>query len=289
MRTFFLNISLKVCVAAAMAALVMASTGCENTDLGAVDAELTAPFLTTAAVTPSSVNIDTLGAVGGRYSVHMEPSVLVSDPDGAGDLEEVYVEVIRPSAEAPFLKAPLGLAGAGSTPPWSLFSGTVQFSLSRDEAGRYRVRFVARDKSGLYGNVLETTLHVRRNNARPHLSNLSAPDTIVLPVGGSLLVPLSVAASDSDGLADIRQVYFRSLTSTSPDFKFFLLDDGGTSTPGPPFFISSGDAVAGDGRYSVQVPLSDSPTVRRTNIFAFQAVDSFGDTSSTVLHTLTVR
>jgi hypothetical protein len=290
MRKIFLHIFWEFGLGVNLLALIMAFSSCEKTDFAGIDISRTPPFLAGPSLSPASVNIDTVGGLEGKYSIFVESSVLVTDPEGPGDVEEAYVEVLRPSAESPFFKAPLSLkVGAGPAGQPSLFSGSIQFDIARDEAGRYRVRFIARNKAGLYGNVLETTLDLRRNNSPPRLSDLSAPDTILLPVGGSLVVSLSVAAADSDGLGDIQQVYFRSLTSSTPDFKFFLFDDGDATPPGPPFFLSSGDAVAGDGRFSVRIPLTDGPNVRRTNIFAFQAVDSFGDTSATVLHSLTVR
>ncbi len=290
MRKIFSHFFAGIGLGISLLLFVLGPAGCEKTDLASIDSKDTPPFLSSPSVAPQAVNIDTLGNQGGKYSVQVMSSVQVSDPEGTGDVEEAYVEVLRPSAESPFLKVPLSLqSGGGAVGQTGVFSGPIQFDLARDEAGRYRVRFIARDRAGLYGNVLETALDLRRNNSPPRLSDLSAPDTIVLPVGGSLVVSISIAASDSDGIGDIQQVYFRSLTSSSPDFKFFLFDDGGTSPPGPPFFLTSGDEVAGDGRFSIRIPLADGPNVRRTNIFAFQAVDTFGDTSATVLHSLTVR
>lgn len=145
------------------------------------------------------------------------------------------------------------------------------------------MQFIALDNEGNQSNVLERTLFLTRNNSPPKLDpqSLVAPDTVILPIGGSLLIPMNIAASDSDGLADVREVFFRSLDSSDPTQKFHLQDDGN---------FSSGDAVAGDGVFSIIIQLDDTgPPVRRTFRFAFQALDSFSDTSATVLHFLTVR
>jgi hypothetical protein len=91
---------------------------------------------------------------------------------------------------------------------------------------------------------------------------------------------MSVRADDPDGLEDIQEVYFRSLDSSDPQRKFFLLDDGDLA--------GSGDRVAGDGVFSIIVELLPG-TPARTFRFAFQAQDTFGDTSATILHSLTVR
>jgi hypothetical protein len=96
---------------------------------------------------------------------------------------------------------------------------------------------------------------------------------------------MSIAAADSDGLADIAEVYFRSLNSSDPTAKFFLFDDGGTVQRNG---ITSGDPLAGDGTFSIIVQLPSTSTTG-TRLFAFQAKDTFGDTSATVTHSLEVR
>jgi hypothetical protein len=164
----------------------------------------------------------------------------------------------------------------------------VTTSIPRTQAGVFRIQITASGPAGMVSNQLDLPLKVGRRNSRPVLSGLIAPDTVTVPVGGSVIVRMSVAVADSDGLADVQQVYFRSLTSSTPDFKFFLKDDGGTGDPQFPGWPRTGDAVAGDEIYTVQIPLFDSPTVRRTNTFAFQAMDS-QDTSTTLIHYLTVK
>jgi hypothetical protein len=162
----------------------------------------------------------------------------------------------------------------------SVFSARLQFTVALMDAGTLRIRFVARSTEGLESNTIEEPLFISRRNSTPRLSNLSAPDSVTLPIGESTLIRMSVVASDSDGLSDIREVYFRSLDSSNPLKRFPLLDDGNSS--------NDGDSAAGDGIFTILIQL-DPSTTRKTYRFAFQATDAVGDTSATILHLLTVR
>ena len=264
--------------------------GCESNDLATIDVKGTSPFVASVQVGPTAINIDTLAPTNGNYSVATVVTARVTDPDGAGDLAEVAAEVLRPSSSSPFKQIPLHDDGLSPdlTANDGIYSGTLPFELTRPQAGRYRIRVFTLDDQGLQSNVSDVSYLALRNNAAPTLSNLDAPDTVIVPIGGGLLVHITISAADSDGLADVDEVFFRSLDSSTPNVRFFLRDDGGTEPLGPPFFQPSGDALAGDGEYSVLIPLVDGPNVRRTNRFAFQAWDG-RDTSATLLHYLTVQ
>ena len=95
----------------------------------------------------------------------------------------------------------------------------------------------------------------------------------------------SIAVADSDGLADVREVYFRTLPQ-APSTKTFLFDDGGMRDPGTG--LSSGDLLAGDGVFSriLQVDSSNTPGLRQ---LVFQASDTFGDTSRAFSHYFLIR
>ena len=259
--------------------------GCEDPGTGTLDPRGNPPFLKDAAVTPDSINLGSLTPGPSGLLAAAIATVRVTDPDQGGVLTaavEVYPLAHEPPLASTALHddgvAPDANAGDG------VFSARVQFPVTESDAGRYRVRFSAVDELGLRGNTVERSLLLARpkENASPELSALVAPDTVTLPASGSLLVTMSVAVTDSDGYGDIRDVYFRSLNSSDPTRRFFLKDDGGTGTP------SSGDAVAGDGRFSIVIQLP-STTPRRDYAFAFQASDAPGDTSATLLHVLTVR
>jgi hypothetical protein len=272
--------------AVAALACCVAHSGCEKTDLGQVDIGRNPPFAFNFVLTPDSINIDTLTPGNGNYTVSATVLASVSDPDGPDDIRTVEAGVYRPSAESPFLQK--GLHDDGVVPDLiggdGIYSGIIQFELTRALAGTYRVELSARDRSGLRSVAQSLSFFLTRRNSLPVLSNLSAPDTVTLPAGGSVAAHMTVVASDSDGLGDIREVYFLSPDGENPTFHFPLKDDGGLE-PGPP----SGDLNAGDGEFSILLTISDSPTVRGTYRFIFHAEDTFGDTSATILHFFTIE
>jgi hypothetical protein len=260
-------------------------TGCEDPGTGALDPRGSAPFLESARVTPDSLNLGRLIPGPSGLPIVVTATVRLTDRDAGGSVSAA-VEVYAPADDSLITSVPLRDNGGppDATAGDGIFSARIQFSVTESQAGRYRVRFSASDELGLRANTLEQPLVLARGkpNSPPELSALVAPDTVTLPTSGSLLVTMSVAVSDSDGYGDIRDVFFRSLDSSDPTRRFFLKDDGGSGTP------SSGDAVAGDGRFSIIVQLP-STTPRRDYTFAFQATDAAGDESTTLLHILTVQ
>ncbi len=260
--------------------------GCEEGGTGTIDTVSISPQVSDALVSPDTVNVDTLSASGGTYTIKATGRVKASDADG--DLSAVLLRIIGRDSATPFSEtalhddgvAPDSAAGDG------LYAGSFEFELTRAEAGPYRIQIVASDSRGLESSALERTLYATRANSPPTLDaqSLVAPDTVDRPPSGSSLYFMSIAATDSDGLADVREVYFRNLNSPS-QAKQFLFDDGGVVGPNG---INSGDLFAGDGIFSIifQVPF-DVPTGLYQ--FAFQAADSFGDTSGTLIHNVVVQ
>jgi hypothetical protein len=265
------------------AALVFALlAGCESTNEGVVDQSGAPPFVRATILDPDSVNLRTIQPVEGMYPVSVEVRATVDDPDGSGRDLTVVAELIPPSDPTPWREIQLLDDGSGPdpTPGDAEFSGLLTFELSQSDVGAFRVRVRARDANGFQSNARVQSLMVVRENTPPLLSNLVAPDTVTLPATGSSVVRMTVDADDPDGPEDIQEVYFRSLDSSDPLRKFFLLDDGNAAV--------SGDAVAGDATYSILISLP-STTTRKTYGFAFQAADAFGDTSATLLHNITVQ
>ena len=253
------------------------SAGCEKID-GTVDPAGTPPHILSIAVSPDVFLLDT-AATGGQVTLQTTVRVTVRNPAGGGSGPTTATAAISFPGSAAML-ATAQLREESNLSGVRTFAAAIQFSVPRSSVGGVNVDVDVTGPNGLPGNAVTRQILLRRHNARPVLSNLSAPDTVVLPPGGSILIPMTVAASDSDGLADIREVFFRSLDSSNPTNKFFLLDNGNPA---------NGDVSAGDGVYSIIVQLSESPTVRRTFRFAFQAADGVGDTSLTTIHRLTVQ
>lgn len=272
---------------------LLAVGGCDKNQLTPLDSNSVPPFLSNLQFNPDSVYIDSVIPSNGQYSISTTVRVKASDSDGLADIASVFVDVIRSNGTVAVSNIGLGDKGVGpdSLRGDGVFSGTVTFTLTRAQAGRYEVRVRAIDKNGSESNSLVGQLRLARRNASPVLLYATTPDTIDLPTSGYVTVQFTASASDSDGLADIRQVFFRRLNPVdTTQTRFFMKDDGSLEPPVIVGGISvgSGDDIAGDGRFSFLVPLL-STTTRRTNLFGFQAIDSFGDTSATVQRYFTVR
>ncbi len=261
--------------------LALFVAGCEDNNLGQIDRTSKAPFLSSGSITPSDpINIDTIGAVNGMYTVSAVVNVRAVDPDGMDDLNSVTASIFRPGAESYFFQE--ALRDDGIPPDLvandSVFSATIQFDLSRAFAGTYSVQFSASDRSGLRSNVLVKSLFIIRRNSIPVISNLVAPDTIVRPSGGSRFVSFSLAVSDSDGYEDIAVVFFRRLSPPSAN-TILMFDDGDAS--------SSGDIVAGDGIFT-RILTIDSTAILGGQEFQFEAQDRFGAVSDSIVHTIVI-
>ncbi len=146
--------------------------------------------------------------------------------------------------------------------------------------GVYSFRVEAVNAAGLRSlpQVGYVRLLDRRVNEPPQIFYLEAPDTLSRSAQPNTYL-LSVGVSDPNGLGDIARVFFNS----------FLPD--GTPASGNPFLMrddgQGGDAVAGDGRYSLTI-LIDTNAPLGNFVFEFQAEDSAGNLSNKIAHVLTV-
>jgi hypothetical protein len=258
--------------------LLALAGGCEEQNLGPLDPAGSPPFIRSFRVTPDSVSLNTLTPSGGQYAINLQCTAEVTDPDGPSTPGTVTADVLAPGGTEPV--ATLALSTDSTRGNVSSLSGAIHFSVTKSAIGVYRVVLHATDNQSLSSNSVDRRLMIWRTNAPPALSSLVAPDTLILPTGGTVTIPMSVTATDSNGLSDVAEVFFRSLDSSDPTTKYMLYDNGNAS---------NGDATAGDGKFSIIIQLTDGPNVRRTFRFAFQAIDASADTSAILLHSLTVR
>jgi len=271
---------------AAILATGLLLTACEEQETTPLDPGGNAPVLSGGVLLPDTINVDTLSPVNSLYTVTSVVTIRASDPDK--DVRVVVARVLKRNSSGTLLETELKDDGVGvdQTAGDSVYSGTVSFDILRADAGRYAVEFLANDQGNRLSNLVGMTLLASRRNAAPVLdaSSLIAPDTVTIPTSGFVSIGMSIAVSDSDGIADIRSVYFLSPDGGNPTFKFPMKDDGGLD-PGP----ASGDLTAGDGVFTILLGVSDSPTIRGTYRFFFHAEDTPGDTSASVLHLLTIQ
>jgi len=255
-------------------------SSCTKQSGGVIDPVGTPPFLTNATALPDTIKMNTLPQSNGVLTVTVSASVQVVRQNGAAALSEVNVGVFTSGATSPLLSAPLHddgvspdvLAGDG------VYSVLLHFTILRSASGILVLRFSSADQLGLQSNTLETPIVLVRPSHLPVLSNLLAPDTVTVPVNGSTTFQVSVRVTDVDGQEDVNQVYFLSLDSSNPTQKYILNNDG--TAPG---------SVVGDSNYALTLQVNDSPTVRKTYRFAFQAVNSLGDTTASLIHLITIR
>lgn len=258
--------------------------GCRREYSGTLDPPLTAPYLYQAQIGVSLVDLDTSSASvvkqisPGTYEITDSLSAVVLDPVSGDDITSCTYSVTSPGISTPFLTGNLNRISVSSNQ--ANFSTKFAFLVRRDQIGPYIIEIDASGQAGYVANARRVTLSIIRNDARPVISNLLAPDTLVRPQSGSRMVRLAISASDSDGLGDIVKVFFRSINSTSPDFEQPMFDDGNLAV--------DGDSVAGDGRYARLLPL-DSTATAGIKEFRFFARDKAGAVSDSIVHYIVIQ
>jgi hypothetical protein len=218
-------------------------------------------------VAPDTVKTDSAGSVFF--------SVLVEDPDGAGDIRSAYL-YFQP-AWVSSLNDPVYMRDDGTggdlRPGDGVFSVQADLQNAAKAAGPYLVRFEAQDAKGAKSRALVVKSTVTGVNGPPVLSDLTAPETVSRQ--SSLPILLSVRAEDPQGLTDVKRVYFNT---TKPD---------GTPSSGNPFLMSddgaNGDKIKGDGVYSLEIFVTPQNTL---GVYRFEF---FGEDLSGVLSQSIVR
>jgi hypothetical protein len=232
---------------------------------------------------PNSVDVPPVILADSSY----RPQLLAraSDPDGAGMVRFVRLEIYPPFSPRPAPTDSLfddgrhgdGAAGDG------LFGQTLLPSRFGQQCGPYNFVFravdVAGDASPAEIKVVAIELS-RAANLPPQLAGLQAPSTISRRATPNTYV-LSVRATDPNGRCDgIARVFFKSFKPngepTNNGNSFPMRDDG-----------KLGDAVAGDRRYSLTIEISPDAATGNYR-FEFQAEDQKGAQSAKLIHTITV-
>ncbi|MDP2208655.1 MAG: hypothetical protein Q8K98_07755 [Bacteroidota bacterium] len=261
-------------------------SACDNDKYGSFDISLSVPFISQAKLAYYNIDSDTIKP-GNQFSladtitIQNRVSAHISDKDGLIDLKNVKFIIYLPESNKPVSQGYLYDNGqeADSIAGDGIFSGVISFKISRVIVGNFIVELQAEDKSQLLSNVFSTSFRISRMGKPPIIFDLKAPENTTLPTLGEKVILMSVAAFDTNGYNDIKEVYFRSLDSSDPTRKFFLLDNGNIST--------SGDSIANDGIFSILVKLPFNMTPKSYR-FEFEAKDYTELLSNKILHTLTV-
>jgi hypothetical protein len=205
--------------------------------------------------------------------------VIAEDPDGYEDIDSVFCEVYPPFQPEPVIRLAMTRNPKRPFPPGLSigFEYTGDLSGVLAISGSYAFRFQARDKAGLLSLPRVAHVFISLPNQPPVLSELTAPDTVSRRSSDAII--LSVRATDPQGPADVRRVYFNSF---KPD------GTPGTGNPFPMFDDgTNGDVTAGDGVYSRGIMISASNALGNYR-FDFQAEDLAGAVSEAATHVITV-
>ena len=264
---------------------ILSQSGCDKNPLGTIESQGHPPLVSNVQLTPAIVRIDSITPSNGFYHLKMVLKARVTDPGGYANIRAVLGEIIDPSGDRAMTVALLddGVA-PDSARGDEVFSAQVDLPVSKSATGLYYPYVTAIDGSGLQSSKVSASLLVYRlQNSPPRITNVNVVDTVRIAIGSTAIIPIYVTAADSDGLGDIKEVYFRSLDSSDPTAHYQLLDDGGETNNG-----ASGDQTAGDGIYSTVIQLPRTSSTKPAYRFQFQARDAAGDTSASVLHTITI-
>jgi hypothetical protein len=270
---FFVTIKMKKRFSVVLLCL---AAGCKLPDKGLIDTAAP-PFINQATTSPTLIDVTHIGSQP-TDPVDTSLSFSASVNDGSS-LTVVTYTLLDPSGNV-LLSGSLNSNGGGR------FSSSVPFHILKENVGTYSVQFQAVNDPESQSNIVTQDIIVKNTNHAPVVSNLVMADTVALPPSGdTTFVKITIAASDSDGQADIVSV---TLTSQKPNGSsagvFYLYDDGSQNIYtqfGAP--LRSGDAVANDGIYTIVIPLTTvSDPLPTYRIFSFKAVDRTGAFSNVI-------
>jgi len=251
--------------------LLCVASGCKIPDKGVVDTTAP-PFISQATTSPSLLDVTHLAS---QPTDPIDTTIVFSvSVNGANANTLVTYTVLDPLDS-------VIVSGNFTDNNGGKFSASTRFHILKEDVGAYNVQFQAVNDAESKSNILTQAIVVKNMDHPPIVSDLIMPDTVSIPpVGDTTFVKITVAVSDSDGLQDIVGVSF---TSRRPDKSvvavYPMYDDGGL-TPVTPFGLKSGDAVAGNGVYTLTIPLPSSTTGNTYRDFSFIATDRSGESSN---------
>lgn len=262
--------------------VVLLLSGCSDDDSTLDPALNDTPIVfTDLELSEYLVDTDTLDVQAGKdkspddaVSIPLRVQLQVRRP--ASSLEDVQLRctVRQDGARSPIAERSI------ADPTDGLQAFDFDIDLNRGDVGDYRVEVTGEDAAGTVVARAFATLRVIYGSNPPVLVELNAPDSVQLQAQ-TVTFDMSVLVEDESGLADIKQVIFNSFRpdKTPASGNPFILRDQGVA--------SQGDAVAGDGWYSIRVQLP-SDAQKGEYEFQFRAVDYSNATSNVIIHKLIV-
>ena len=252
--------------------------GCDSAP-GPAPIDASAPLVEDIQVSPDVLALDQIGGEGETVTAPITVSAQVTDENE--DLSTFFV-VIRSalSGQAPLAQAEVPIPSSGR------IQTVLDLTVSRAEAGRFTVSVFASDVRGQLSNVAYHVIDVTASSEPPLIEDVIMPERVARPAEGEppISIPLVVEATDPDGLDNI--AFVQVIVNGGSTLR--LCDDGGQGVCNAGFGASSGDALAGDGKFTLTIQL-EGGNAPGTYTFEYSAVDRSGLRSAVEFRTLVVE
>ena len=249
--------------------------GCEKTNNDIVDSSI-------------SYQVESVNTVDNFLYTAGDSLITVSlKVNSSSDIKNIYFDVYS-SDNTQINSSPVEMYDNGETVNGDTTSGdniySAKFPMSKSyTVGLYSIKFFITDLNDNSRQVAVRSFEYDNNQASypPQLSDLVAPDSVVAEEPKTVIF-MSVAASDPNGLSDIKQVYFISYRpdGTTSGEKNQMFDDGD--------LVNDGDVKAGDGVYSILIEVTPQNN-KGTYRFDFRAVDRTSKLSNLISHNIIVH
>ena len=248
------------------------------------------PTISNASLSPTIINVNNVNPQS--LSVIDTLVQCFVTADGIDNSTEISVSLLAPDGTL-MDSEPLHDDGIfpDSKARDGVFSAQVHLQVSKSALGQYATQFIAVNGSGFRSStIVRSVAVINSNNHAPTISNPVVPDTVTVPSStDTTFVVVSVKVDDQDGLSDIASVTFSSRRPDSSLVGVYPLYDDGGANPRIPFGLKSGDAVAGDGIYTLTLPLTSSSDHNTYRDFTFLATDLSGETSEPLTRRIYIR
>lgn len=251
------------------------------------------PSIVSASVSPTLIDFANVSITGSTVDITLTGSVNVSDDNGLSDISAVSYSIFSPSGSL-FGTGTISDNGVAPDPSAGdgIYNSQIVVKLPKEVIGTYVIQFSTVDKSGFTSSTHSIPLKIiLSTNNPPVISKLSAPDSVRVPDTADSVnfIDISLSVSDPQGLSDIGLVI---LTSQRPDSSvagtFYMSDDGG-KTKLPQFQLTSGDSIAGDGVYSIVIPMFNTAAKNTYRDFIFTARDQSGAFSNAIVKRIFIQ
>jgi hypothetical protein len=248
---------------------LLAFVSCENNPLGVIDSTGSSPILRSAAVLPSSVDLD-VTTLGSSNRLNLTLTATISDPQGASDISGASYSIFAPGGDSLVASGTINLVQPAVDSLPATGTAAPGFAVDTVSAGTYRVDIQATDRAGHKSTTISQGIYIYKGKRAPVLS-LPGARWLAQTVTDSVQYGIFVTASDAGGLRDIAHVTFKAVGSMNPA-TIEMYDDG---------LKTHADAVAGDAVFSVRAWIAPTTSISDV-VLEFNAIDRENHGSATL-------